>query len=153
MRATSITKTKRRLVPFLDERRGEDSPWYVQGLAGCGGWIAAIFFFSFAGCWISLLGTSLWEAPLVLGTMFILTGLGALIGTLRLRRNTQSMVAKQFALAVTIAAQILVSVGLYVILDDSFDGDLPVVAISLAVIAMQIPLLYYYEDALLRFCQ
>ena len=135
----------------LEAQQENDSPWYVQGLAGCGGWIAAIFFFSFAGCWISLLGTSLWETPVLLGTMFSLTGAGAIVGVIRLRRNTQSMVAKQFALAVVIAAQVLIGVGLYLIFDEGFDGEIPVVSICLAIIAIQLPVLYYYRDSLMRF--
>lgn len=130
----------------------EGSAWYIQSLAGCGGWIAAMFFFSFAGCWISLLFADLFDnEPRAFGVVLAIAGALAITTSVVLRRSSGMMTLAQFALAVHIAGQLLVIVGLALWVDPDFTGQTGViVSLSLIVIGLQFVVIPIYPDALLR---
>lgn len=128
-----------------------NTAWYIKGLTGCGGWIAALFFFTFMGCWISLLVGNLFNNERAFGAVALAIGLLLLGGTVWLRNNINQETANQFALAVNTAAQILTVVGVYLAFTDTTDFEFSVTFVSVIVILLQLVLIPIYPDSSLRF--
>lgn len=122
-------------------REEKGTAWYIQGVAGCGGWIAALFFFQMVGCVLSMLFNGMWEQ---LEIPLIVLGLVFIGGTVFLRRQTDSIFLTQIALAVLIAGIYLLLFGVSN-LTPSFNALLGVA------LALCIGLIFVYPDMFLRY--
>jgi uncharacterized membrane protein len=119
-----------------------ESAWYIQGLLGCGGWMAALFGFGFIGGFIILpfLEEGLSAAGIVISV--ILIG-----GTVFLQRAVDNLAVSQFALAYNIAGQLL----LLFTLAETFNYDDFLIPSAIVILALQLILLPLYNDTTYRF--
>lgn len=127
-----------------------ETRWYMQGLLGCGGWLAAVFFFVFSGwCLVLTLG-GMSEESQALAAMV----LGVLImgGTIYRRRVESNIFWQQALLACQIAGQLLFAFGLTIFIGTVTQWQsYPFSFFALCIIALEIIAIVFYGDAILRF--
>jgi hypothetical protein len=135
--------------PPFDET---ETPIYMKALLGFGGWIAALFFFIFAGwCLVATILQGI-ESEAVAGVVLGTVGLVFMIATVIAQRQYKSAFASQLALAYQIAGQALFVVGANMAMYGwglSFTAE--VIASALIVIVMEIIMIPLYEDGIFRF--
>lgn len=113
------------------------SPWFVRILLGFCGWLAAVFLLGFVG---TLLHRIFDEALLC-----ILIGLIASVATVAIDRTDQRQpLLQQFTLALSLAGQALVFVGLF----EQFDSTAPAYLLAMA---FEVALVAFYRSDLQRF--
>jgi hypothetical protein len=83
-----------------------DSPWYVRVMLGISGWIGSLFLFGFVGVGFSFVMKSALAALLVGGLVC-----AAAFALFRVRRDSDFVT--QFALAVSLAGQLLIVYGIF----------------------------------------
>ncbi len=83
-----------------------DSPWYVRVMLGIAGWIGSLFLFGFVGVGFSFVMKSALAALLVGGLVC-----AAAFALFRVRRDSDFVT--QFALAVSLAGQLLIVYGIF----------------------------------------
>jgi len=87
-----------------------DSPWYVRVMLGAAGWIGALFLLGFVGAGLAFVFRS--------ATIAMVAGLMACAGAYAVfRAGRASVLAGQFALAVSLAGQVMFGFGLFEALD------------------------------------
>lgn len=111
------------------------TPWYIQGLIGLSGWVAALFFIGFLG----ILGVIDTEIPQLVAGLLFCAGATSLAWATR-----RSIFAGQLTLALSLAGQGLFIAGLHGLTDS-------IPATLLGVIIFEIVLLALYPDTLHRF--
>ena len=89
----------------LPAESGSITPWYIRTMLGIAGWIGAMFLLGFVGAAFSLVMKSA-SAALLLGAA--LCGAAALLYRIAAKNDF----ANQFGLAVSIAGQVLICIGL-----------------------------------------
>lgn len=130
------------------------SPWYIEGLMGCGGWLAAIFIIGlFSTCIFSTWHIS---DETLSGSLLIVIGAVLTVGTLYLNYITRltgkpNVFASQLSLAMHLAGHILLLGGINTVfglwrLDGAF---IPIMVI--VTIALQLLFIRYYADHIFRF--
>jgi len=87
-----------------------DSPWYVRLMLGAAGWIGALFLLGFVGAGLAFVFE---RAPIAM-----VAGLVACAGAYAIfRAGRASVLAGQFALAVSLAGQVMFAFGVFGVLD------------------------------------
>ncbi|MFQ5401616.1 MAG: DUF4401 domain-containing protein [Anaerolineae bacterium] len=117
------------------EKKEAGSPWYVRLFAGLSAWIAAVFFISFL-FEADILQNE--ESGMVLGLLFCAIAVGLN------RRGPRNGFWGQLGLALSLSGQVLFIMGLGRLWDE-------VVPVALALISLEILLIWAYQDRLHRF--
>jgi len=128
----------------------DSNPWFIQGLMGCGGWIAAVFFLGFSSLCITSIFAAFDEQSF--GWLSLILGLIFAGGTtLAKRHNSKSGVfASQLLLAIHVAGHFLIIGGIFTAFE-LWNHDGVVTITSLIVIIVELIFLFLYPDAILRF--
>ncbi|QIF04625.1 DUF4401 domain-containing protein [Roseimicrobium sp. ORNL1] len=116
----------------LSEQNEKHSPWFVRAMLGVAGWLGAMFLVGFVGTGLSL-ATMETEAYWVIGA-FACGGAAAIF---RLRRNGDF--SSQFGLAVAIAGQVLMMLGMGRWISHSSTTVAFIVAVQQAILFVAMP--------------
>jgi hypothetical protein len=135
--------------PPFDEK---ETPIYMKALLGFGGWIAALFFFSFVGwCMIATILQGI-QSEGIAGLVLGIVGLGLMIGTTIAQKQYKGAFASQLALAYHLAGQALFVVGANMAMYESVSSfSAQVIVSALLIIVMEIIMIPLYEDGIFRF--
>ena len=127
----------------------DNTPIYIKGLQGFGGWVASLFFFLFIGfCLFSTLLAS--SSETTIGTMLIVLGLLSTIAmAIDSRRDDVGAFFSQVRLAIHIVGHPMLLSGI-IILFKLYNYDSLVIP-SLIFIAMQLVFIPTFRDATYRF--
>jgi hypothetical protein len=130
----------------------DDTPAYIKALLGFGGWIAALFFFGFAGFCLNLTLSGI-ESELVSGAILCVIGLILVGSTTIMQRQSKGVFFSQVALAIHVAGQLLFMVGMGMVFYEWFPypAEFPTVLFALIIIVLEIILIPLYEDGIFRF--
>jgi hypothetical protein len=113
------------------------TPWYVRVLIGGGAWLAAFFLLLFFGLMLSMMGVDSEVGLIVVG--LLVTGCG-----LFLRRLGEHDFLTQLSLSIGLAGQGMFVFGVADLTDEE-------VGAAVALLAMQVPLLFISPDRIQRF--
>jgi len=119
-------------VPPRDERA---SPWYVRLMLGIAGWIGAFFLLSFVGAGLAFVARS-GAAQITIGA------LACAAATILFRTAAKSDFFTQFALAISLAGQVLMAMGLGELLhpwERSWQPVAALIAIQQAALFLLVP--------------
>ena len=124
-----------------------NSPWFIQSLMGCGGWIAALFMLGVVG---ACMGTFLINFDENSISMFLLFVGGVFtVGTMLASNDTKLGVFRsQLLLSIHIAGHLLILAGLMLMLD--FSGSGLVMALIIFII-LQMVFIVLYPNGIYRF--
>jgi len=130
----------------LLQDEGDDSPWFIQGLLGCGGWLAAVFLFAAMLFFLSLI-----FGEIISGIGLFVSSFGVILMgvTMMLRAKTDHLFVSQAALAIHIAGQATFVMGTGLMMHIEWDALVSVLAV--VVILLESVLIFFYRDALFRF--
>lgn len=123
------------------EKDSNAPTWYIQSLMGCGGWIAALFFFFSCG---SLFLFTLFDSDDALPVIII--GLLMVIVSTASRYASKNLALSQFLLVVHIVGQIIFFTGVVML----SNGDSPM-GFGMALALLNVVVLAVYPDNLVRF--
>lgn len=134
----------------LPERKNDT--WYIQGMLGCGGWIAAAFFFLTSGFFVAMLVADL--GTLAFGYTGIVFGIALMIGsTIGNNNEANNVFIDQMMLAGQIAGQSLLYVGIgilvYEYMTDDWKPNATIIALSM--IGINVMMIGIYRDGIFRF--
>ena len=124
--------------------------WMIQGVMGCGAWIAALFLLLSFG----FLFTGLFNSDHPIAVLIILLiGVGLMGVTARLRRTSTALALIQFLLVYQVVGQgwLVVGVGKALMLFDPVPDRLVLGVLAGVLIAMQLVMIPFYADRLFRF--
>ena len=125
----------------------EESPWYIRSLIAFGAWIASFFFLGF----IALLGWAIFDDLLGKSALLVFS-LFCLIGASVLRQKKSQEFLVQVALAITLAGEVLLAVGLLVQQNyNFFSSNHEEMVVLLGLLVSQGILFFVYPDRTLRF--
>ena len=119
-------------VPAPDERA---SPWYVRLMLGIAGWIGAFFLLSFVGVGLAFIARSS-------GAQIMIGVLACAAATMVFRAAPKSDFLGQFALAVSLAGQVLLAMGMGELLhpwERSWQPVAALIAIQQTVLFLLVP--------------
>lgn len=122
---------------IITQKEKASQPWYIRGCAGFSAWLAALFFTAFLA-YAEIITDGI--GAFIIGLIFCAVAIGIS------RSNTDSDFAWQGALALCLTGQLLFLYGIYDLLDVS-----NITLIMLATVALEIVLIWLYNDRLLRF--
>ena len=122
-------------LELVSEEERSDSPWYVRFFIGLSAWIAAILFIAFLFM-ANILQDE--EIGFIAGLVFCVIAVGIN------RLGPQNPFLGQLGLALSLAGQILVLIGLYSIL------DYEIIPTALGLIILELVLLWLYNSGLHR---
>lgn len=129
----------------------DDSPWFMQGLAGCGGWIAALFLLVSMGSCIGLtLGI---DDEITFGIVCCILGAIFLGGTTFWNREQSedlSIFLSQLLLVVHITGHFLAVIGIALIFDLG-QSDNHIVMLLLFASVFEIVFIQLYDNSIYRF--
>jgi len=125
----------------------EEAPWYIRSLIAFGAWIASFFFLGF----IALLGWSVFDDLLGKSALLVFS-LFCLLGATVLRNKRSQEFSVQVALAITLAGEVLLAIGLALQQNYSYFSDNHTeVIVLLGLLASQGIIFFVYPDRTLRF--
>jgi uncharacterized membrane protein len=127
----------------------DSNPWFIQGLMGCGGWLAAFFLLGFSTFCISSLFVGLSESTFG-WILFVWGAIFAGATTVFHRKSDKGMFQSQLLLAIHIAGHLMLIAGIFVGLEL---WNYNAVASILAIIIIIVELIFFfiYPDAIFRF--
>ncbi|MGJ3238114.1 MAG: DUF4401 domain-containing protein [Anaerolineae bacterium] len=128
----------------------DNSPWYVQSLMGCGGWLATLFSFGIIGSFISLFladlsdeqaGSVVWVAGILL----------AISTTVILRRNpNMGVFMQQVNLTAHLTGHLFLIVG-FTLASNLYNTEIGVTILTLYAALVQVIFIWLYPNAIYRF--
>lgn len=132
------------------EEFSDTSPWFIQGLMGCGGWIAAWFFLGFSASCISTL--VFFADERAYGWIFLILGLILTSGTIfaKSQKSSSGAFASQLLLAIHVAGHLLIIGGVFMALE-LWNYDSVITLTAMIIIVVELIFLYLYPDPILRF--
>ncbi|MFZ4828144.1 MAG: DUF4401 domain-containing protein [Phototrophicaceae bacterium] len=145
-----LGETERADAQALFQQPDRSPSWMIQGVMGCGAWIAALFLLlSFGFLFTGLLNSDHPIATLIT----LLIGVGLIGVTARMRRTSTALALIQFLLVYQVVGQgwLLVGVVKALMLFDPVPYRLALGIFSSVMIAMQLVMIPLYADRLYRF--
>ncbi len=125
----------------------EEAPWYIRSLIAFGAWIASFFFLGFIG----LLGWAVFDDLLGKSALLVFS-LFCLVGATLLRTKKSQEFFAQVALAITLAGEVLLAIGLVIQQNyNFFSSNQDEVVVLLGLFVSQGILFLVYPDRTLRF--
>ncbi len=140
--------------PMDDDQ--SNSPWFIQGLMGCGAWFAAIFLlasvlFCFFTTMDGLDQSTIGVFALIIGTIFIIV-------TTFVSRNddSQNLMVSQFALVIHIVGHLLLFFGMVALFDPFGNTEESIINFQVSIIlivsiGLQVIAIWLYHNTLFRF--
>lgn len=127
-----------------------DSPWFIQGLMGCGGWLAAMFTLGVVGSFISLFLNNMDDT--VIGIFLLFVGaIFAGITTMVIRSQAENGVFVSLLLLTFHIAGHLMLIAGFVMVFELWGSDIEVVIASIYIILLQAVFIFLYPNAIYRF--
>ncbi len=127
----------------------DDSPWFMKGLMGIGGWIAAIFLLGSVGLCISTLFLGLDDSQF--GIFIAIIGIILLAVTTYFNSTTDAGIFRsQLSLSVHGTGHFLLAIG-FTMAFELWNTDTDLVMVLLFVTIVQIIFIFLYKDSIYRF--
>lgn len=127
----------------------DDSPWFMKGLMGIGGWIAAIFLLGSIGLCVSTLFLGFDDTQF--GLFIAIIGSILLGVTTYLKSNSNFGVFRsQLSLSVHVAGHLLLAIG-FALTFEVWNTDTDLVVTLLFIAIVQIIFIKLYKDSIYRF--
>ena len=127
----------------------DDSPWFMKGLMGIGGWIAALFLLGSIGLCVSILFLD----PINIGFGILIAIIGSVLLAITTLLKTDSnfgVFRSQLSLSVHVTGHLLLAFG-FAMTFELWNSDTDFVIILLFISIVQIIFIAIYKDSIYRF--